>query len=59
MLTNLIQKAKAYIGYLPSRLKNYLEYERTHEPTPRQNLEMFCALMFVIILFLIADVIGH
>lgn len=59
MLTNLIRKAKAYIGYLPSRLKSYLEYERTHEPTPRQNFEMFCALMLVIIIFLVADVVGR
>lgn len=59
MLTNLIQKAKAYIGYLQLRLKSYLEYERTHEPTPQQNFEMFCALMFIIIIFLIADVTGH
>lgn len=59
MLTNSIRIARAFIASQLLKWRKYLEYEHTHKPTPRENFEMFCALMLIIIIFLIADVTGR
>ena len=54
MLTNSIQKARAFIASLSQRSTAYLQNERTREISPQENTETGCILLLVVAVLLIA-----